>query len=148
MMYRDIMTYLPDDILLKVDRAAMACSLETRVPFLDHRVAELAWRLPLHMKIRGNTGKWALREVLYKYVPRELIERPKMGFGIPVGMWLRGPLRDWAEALLDPVRMNRQGYLKPEPIQTVWQQHLKGHYDWTSRLWSVLMFQAWLEENT
>lgn len=147
MMYQDSMSYLPDDILCKVDRAAMATSLETRVPFLDHRVAELAWRMPLHMKIRGNEGKWALRQVLYKHVPRELIERPKAGFGIPVGQWLRGPLRDWAEALLDEQRLQREGFFFPGPILAAWEQHKSGQQDWTARLWSVLMFQSWLEEN-
>lgn len=145
MMFRDSLTYLPDDILCKVDRAAMAVSLETRVPFLDHRVAELAWRLPLSMKIRGGQGKWALRQVLYRHVPRELIERPKAGFALPVGQWLRGPLRDWAEGLLDAGRLQREGYLQAEPIRQAWEQHLSGRYDWTPRLWSVLMFQAWLE---
>jgi asparagine synthase (glutamine-hydrolysing) len=145
MMYRDSTGYLADDILCKVDRAAMATSLETRVPFLDHRVAELAWRLPLHMKIRGNTGKWALRQVLYKYVPRELIERPKAGFSIPVGQWLRGPLRDWAESLLAENRLQSEGYLYPEPIRTKWAEHVSGQRDHTASLWAVLMFQAWLE---
>jgi asparagine synthase (glutamine-hydrolysing) len=148
MMFRDALTYLPDDILCKVDRAAMACSLETRVPFLDHRVVELAWRLPLHMKIRKGVGKWALRQVLYKRVPKELIERPKAGFAIPVGQWLRGPLREWAEALLNPTRLKAEGYLHPEPITKVWQEHLSGHYDHTPKLWSVLMFQAWLEHQS
>lgn len=148
MMYRDCMSYLPDDILCKVDRAAMATSLETRMPFLDHRVAELAWRMPLHMKVRGNIGKWALRQVLYKHVPRELIERPKAGFAIPIGQWLRGPLRDWAEALLAEPRLRSEGYLRPEPIRQRWAEHLSGRKDHTASLWAVLMFQAWLEHQT
>jgi asparagine synthase (glutamine-hydrolysing) len=147
MMAWDALTYLPDDILTKVDRAAMGVSLETRVPLLDPAVVELAWRLPLGMKIRGGQGKWALRQVLYRHVPRELIERPKAGFAIPVGEWLRGPLREWAEHLLDAHRLEVEGYLSPAPIRAAWEQHLGGRFDLTPRLWSVLMFQAWLEKN-
>jgi len=146
MMAWDTLSYLPDDILVKVDRAAMAASLETRAPFLDHRVAQIAWRLPMSMKIRGGTSKWALRQILYKYVPRELMERPKAGFAMPISQWLRGPLRAWAEELLHPNRLACEGYLRPEPISRLWQQHLSGRYDHTTKLWPVLMWQAWLEQ--
>jgi len=146
MMAWDALSYLPDDILVKVDRAAMAVGLETRAPFLDHRVAQVAWRLPMAMKIRGGTSKWVLRQILYNYVPRELIERPKAGFAMPIGQWLRGPLRAWADELLHPDRLGREGYLSPELISRLWQQHLSGRYDHTTKLWTVLMWQAWLEQ--
>lgn len=146
MMYLDAMTYLPDDILVKVDRAAMFNSLETRVPFLDHRVIDLAWSLSLSMKIRDGQSKWILRQVLYKYVPRELIKRPKTGFGIPIGKWLSGPLKDWAQALLEESRLRQEGFFDVRFIRLRWQEHMSGKRDWQHFLWTILMFQGWLEE--
>jgi asparagine synthase (glutamine-hydrolysing) len=144
MMYMDASTYLPDDILVKVDRASMSVGLEARVPMLDHRVLEFAWQLPLHLKIRGRTGKWLLKQVLGKYVPESQPERPKMGFGVPVGEWVRGPLRDWAESLLCEERLRRESFLNPKLAREQWTRHLAGDSTGSDRVWHMLAFQAWL----
>jgi asparagine synthase (glutamine-hydrolysing) len=142
MMVQDMRSYLPDDILYKVDRAAMGIGLETRIPFLDPGVIDLAARLPMRMKVNGGVGKWALRQILYRHVPKELIERPKAGFGVPVGSWLRGPLRDWGNDLLSEDRLNDGDLLDPAPIRRAWAEHLSGRRDWTNRLWTILMLQT------
>jgi asparagine synthase (glutamine-hydrolysing) len=146
MMYRDAVSYLPDDILCKVDRASMAVSLETRVPFLDHRVAETAARIPISMKIRDGRGKYILRKLLDSYVPRNLVDRPKSGFAIPVGRWIKGPLRAWAEDLLDPQSIREEGWFDAQIVSSRWNDHLSGRRDSAVALWSILQFQAWLRE--
>jgi len=144
MMYIDTVTYLPDDILVKVDRASMAVGLEVRVPLIDHRVFELAWQIPISMKIRNGRGKWLLRQLLYRYVPKELIERPKLGFGIPLDTWLREGLREWAESLLDEKTLREDGYFNTSPVLKKWMEHISGERNWGRHLWNILMFQGWL----
>lgn len=143
MMFRDQVSYMPDDILVKVDRAAMAASLETRAPLLDHRVAEFAWQLPVKCWQRDGQGKWIVRQVLDRYVPRALIDRPKQGFGVPIAEWLRGPLRDWADDLLSPEALRRDGIFRAEPVLQTWKEHRDGSRNWAPSLWHLLMFQAW-----
>ncbi|MBA3632970.1 MAG: asparagine synthase (glutamine-hydrolyzing) [Acidobacteria bacterium] len=146
MMLRDALVYLPDDILVKVDRASMGVSLEARAPLLDYRVVEFAWRVPFALKLKNGRAKWLLDKLLNKYVPREITDRPKMGFDVPVAGWLRGDLREWAEGLLDEARLRREGFLNPQAVSAKWQEHLSGKRNHQHALWAVLMFQAWFEE--
>jgi len=144
-MYSDAITYLPGDILVKVDRATMGVSLEARTPYLDHQVVEFAWQLPLSLKIRPPWSKYVLRQVLYRHVPRALIDRPKQGFSVPIGEWLRGPMREWAEDLLGESRLKQGGVLNPKTVRAMWRQHLSGAREWRNGLWNVLMLQSWRE---
>ncbi|WP_263790765.1 asparagine synthase (glutamine-hydrolyzing) [Salinibacter sp.] len=147
MMYMDTLTYLPGDILSKTDRASMSVGLEARVPFLDHRLVEFAWKVPTSIKYRDGKGRWPVRQILHRYVPEELMDRPKRGFSVPVGRWLRGPLREWAEKLLNEQRLREEGFLEPAPIREIWRQHLSGSKNLGGNLWTVLMFQSWLESS-
>ena len=147
MMVLDFITYLPNDILVKLDRATMASSLETRVPFLDHKLIEYVWTIPHSLKLKKGDGKWILKQILNQYVPKNLTERPKMGFGVPLGSWLRGPLRDWAENLLNEKRLMQEGYFNPKLIRDKWSEHLSNKKNWEHALWNVLMFQAWIDAN-
>jgi asparagine synthase (glutamine-hydrolysing) len=148
MMLADALTYLPDDILVKVDRAAIGVSLETRVPMLDPEVAAFAWALPMRNKARRAHGKIVLRKVLHRYVPAQLVERPKMGFGVPIDTWLRGPLREWGEALLSPRRLKERGLFDARMVEQIWQEHLEGSRNWHAQLWPILMFESWMESQT
>ena len=147
MMALDTLSYLPDDILVKVDRACMGNSLEGRIPFLNHEVVEFAWSLPLKYKLRNGVSKWCLKEVLYRHVPKSLIDRPKMGFGVPIGTWLRGPLKEWAEKLLEETRLKDEGFFEPKPIIKMWCEHQSGKRNWQYQLWDILMFQTWYEKH-
>ena len=143
----DLLTYLPDDLLVKVDRAAMAVSLETRVPFLDHEIVEFVLGLPMDYKLKNNQGKHLLRKVLYRHVPKEIMERPKMGFTVPLGKWLKGPLKCWASNLIEPNKLKDEGYFDPDPVMDMWNEHLNGRANWGHQLWNLLMFQSWLKSN-
>jgi len=144
MLLRDTLGYLPGDILTKVDRASMSTGLEVRAPFLDHRVVEFAASCPLELKLKQGTGKWILRQVLYDYVPQTMIDRPKMGFAVPLGTWLRGPLKDWASDLMTSDLLKKQGWLDEALVTQKWEEHQKGIRNWENQLWGVLMFQSWL----